>query len=689
MSAERAIEEAFAALAAQPGFQMRDQQRQLSQLIHDCLLDQKSGLFEAPTGSGKSLGNLIPAIAHAIYEGKRTVISTYTNILAEQYWYKDLQMALSLFPEHQVTTAYLIGRSRYLCLQSAHEMNPRLSEAIIREADLGIESEFRGLKKLPVKSRSETWRDITAPSVCEGKLCQFFQQCYFFKARRAAERAKIVITNHSLVLQDAMLRAVSMDELDLLGNYHALIMDEAHDVFSAATSAFESEISERKIGILQGMVRRLVSGAERAVPHTEFVLAVNELAAGFNSKIRDWVNSLNQYLASVSGQAVLQITPEILGKHPDIEQIAQKSRYEIAESLIFDISESVNALVRTLEWLLENAKSNPTVRQEDIEKVEDLLAIYVPYLKSWAVEVELILQRRDPSVTLAEHGRDSSRICNTMIDVAGVLRDLVWSKRPTICTSATLSLDGCFDFFVEKSGFDADHKEILPSPFDFEHQAALYLPKEDRIPDGSEARRNQTETQYFETIASELSEIINSAGGRTMALFHSRREMEEVARRIRVPGELEILLQPRTGAAMIAKKFLSSNTASLFALRSFWTGFDAPGSTLSCVVIVRLPFEVPTDTLSLARRAWYESIGENSFRSWSLPNTKMLVRQGVGRLIRRTSDKGVVCILDPRVRTKNYGIEILENVPKEIRTFTDFRDAMGWVKLESSLSLDV
>jgi len=270
-----------------------------------------------------------------------------------------------------------------------------------------------------------------------------------------------------------------------------------------------------------------------------------------------------------------------------------------------------------------------------------------------------------------------------VIGLAEPLTRLIWDRTPYACISATLALDGNFDFFRRTTGAKPQFEEILPSPFDYASNAAIYLPPPDTIPDPSLARQQGQEEIYWRRVASELSKIIRTVGGRTLALFHSRKEMEEVLSFIDLPSELPVYAQTKFGTAAVGERFIENTHASLFALRSFWTGFDAPGETLSCVVLVRVPFEVPIDPPQIARLAYLQTQGLNAFGEHTLPLAKMLMRQGAGRLIRRAEDKGIIALLDPRIQTKRYGEEILANLPEGMRTFRDIADAVGWIGLEA------
>jgi len=217
------------------------------------------GAFEAPTGLGKSLAALIPAISHAIVSKKRTVVATYTNVLAEQYWRKDLPLALSLFDLEfePPRTQFLIGRQRYVCLMALDEHAPQLVDGFKTKADLGIETEFRERVPLPYRELSQLWPKVAAPPVCPGRLCPCYDDCFYYNARKKAEKAEIVITNHSVVIQDAILARASLEDEGTLGKYDFLILDEAHDFAQAATSGLEFELSEAKIAALQGISGRV------------------------------------------------------------------------------------------------------------------------------------------------------------------------------------------------------------------------------------------------------------------------------------------------------------------------------------------------------------------------------------------------------------------------------------------------
>lgn len=673
------IEEAFRRLAERPGYNLRHDQLQLSLLIGDCLEGGHSGMFEAPTGLGKSLAGLIPAIAKAIVDHEKTVIATYTNVLAEQYWRKDLPLALSLFDE-KPKTAFLIGRQRYACMQVLREIDYDLAESFKGIQPLGIESDF--LSHYPGKKADAfaMWRSVAIPPVCAGRLCPSFSECFYFGGRRTAERAKVVITNHSVVFQDAILKSASEGTMGSLGKYDALIMDEAHDLFSAAINALEFELSEGRLGILSSLSFRMEKTLDATARKTRGVEAVKHLAADFRKELERANQNLRAYQQGLVN-GILMASPLEVEKHPQVQSRVQASRLEIAEALADDTATAIQNFTKGLKGLLSSWSGAGLLEPDEADSATEALAGYTSYLSEFALGCLALFSRGDSGVTFVDSAEQGPRIRRDVVDVAPYLKELVWDKVPTIAMSATLSLAGSFQFFAESTGHEAQFKEILPSPFDFSTQAALYVPQEGRVFDPAEARKAGREELYWDSLAKELSEIITLMQGRTLVLCHSRREMEELAARVRVSPDLPILVQRGSSNASTGERFKRQKSSTLFALRSFWTGFDAPGETLSCVVLTRIPFAVPVEPPEVVRQVWLEMKGAKAFRDWTMPNAQMLVRQGVGRLIRNVDDKGLICLMDPRIRTKSYGAEFLECLPPEVRQFSDSADAIGYLGL--------
>ncbi|MDQ2987164.1 MAG: ATP-dependent DNA helicase [Armatimonadota bacterium] len=671
--AEALVDRALGRLAERPGFVERENQRQLALLISDCIAGNHNGVFEAPTGLGKSLAALIPALAHAIANEKRIVISTYTNVLAEQYLYKDLPLALSLFDEDdRPATAFLIGRQRYACVAEIEAHSPDMKRDYLPKAKVGIESEFRTITRLKGKEALSKWRQIAVPQICPARMCEFYGPCVYYRARREASKAGVVITNHSVVLMDSL-----QGENPLLGNYDFLVVDEAHDLPQAAYSAFEFTLDERMLSqvaaIASGMERQLRQRAVAKRTESEF----NETFGAFRKTVDEAKLELSSLAPFAPRSGILETAPEDIATFPTVA-----SRY--AESMRERIFPLTDVLLESCKRL--DALVRKTIRkdegEEDTSTLQESILSYRQFLAEFAFNCKSLAKPEDKAVSYVESGFAGVSAKKAVTEVANLLKEKVWNMRPAVCLSATLAIDGEFDFFRGLTGIDARFSEILPSPFDFAHQAAIYLPTDEAIPDPVAVRKEGAEDLYYAAIASEIETIIKALRGRTLALFHSRAEMEGVLEKMDMPEDLPIYVQRKSGAGMVGESFRKNVRASLFALRSFWTGFDAPGETLTCVALTRIPFELPVDPPSLVRQASMILEGRDPFRDHSLAMAKMLMRQGAGRLIRNAEDKGIIAILDPRVRTKFYGEAILENLPKGMRTFRDIHDAMAAIGID-------
>lgn len=679
-TAHELIDRAFDTLAARPGFVSRPNQRQLALLLSDLISEEGRGVFEAPTGLGKSLAALIPALAHAVIGKRRTVIATYTNVLAEQYWRKDLPMAQALFEGGaSVRAQLLMGRSRYACLAAMEEHIPEATDDFRRQAEIGHETDFRNLIRKNSRELNGLWQKVATPPVCPGRLCPAYEDCFYYSARRRAERAEIVITNHSVVIQDAMMKRSNPDSEGLLGAYDFLILDEAHDFLSAATNGLEFELSGPRLGSLIAISHRIESAllpiAQRNGEGFEWLQECTK----FREAIDGCQKRLIAYSLELGRPGIMTASPDEVLQHPHVKNMRTRDEMKGAKELAVLVSDTCEAFVKRFEARLEAWKEADPERGR---QVAESTRSYGVYLREYGIGCFSLFDPQGVAVSYAGQNGSAAVLRQDVIDVSGPLDELLWTKTPYACISATLALDGNFEFFRRTAGVQPQFEEILPSPFDYASQAALYLPPVERIPDPTVARREGFEEGYWVAVAQEVSRIISACGGRTLVLFHSRKEMEAVYGLMRLPGDLPVFIQSKFGAASIGERFKADTHASLFALRSYWTGFDAPGETLSCVVLVRIPFEVPIDPPQIARLAYLQTQGRDAFFEHTLPLAKMLMRQGAGRLIRRADDKGLIAILDPRIQTKRYGEEILGNLPPEMRTFRDLDDAVGWIGLE-------
>ncbi|RYG33387.1 ATP-dependent DNA helicase [bacterium] len=665
MGASAMVERAFRRLWTRPGYVERSDQLQLALLICDMIGSSTPSAFEAPTGLGKSLAALLPALAHATLSERRIAISTYTNVLAEQYWTKDLPLALSLMEEEapEASTArFLIGRSRYVC-KAALQGQPDSIQHAVAMTERGTETEFRRLSPVQGREASTLWSLIQVPPVCPARACPFYDECYYYGARRSVENAKVVITNHSVLVTHGIMSSVDEEAKGLLGKLDHIIVDEAHDFAGAAQNGLEFDVNVRALGTAISIAARTS-------------LNLPQMESAYD-RLKNGLESVSRRLEARSlelPEGILTAVPQEVMDHPAVMSLKSEVALPAAVATVEEIEKAVERFLDAAELRLAGA---------DMAAI-DSTRNYIRWLNDFRDSCGRVFHPEGVAVSYVGPDGDGSRIRLDTVGLAEPLKRILWDRIPSILMSATLAVDNEFGFLERMTGFHAEYSEIMPSPFDHARDSCLYLPTRGKIPDPSQARADKSEPTYWSAVAGELTEVIETLGGGVLALFHSRREMEEVARRMRLPQSLKLFVQPKAGALATGERFKSEMNASLFGLRSFWTGFDAPGNTLRCVVLVRIPFEVPIDPPQLTRLAWMSTQGMDPFREHTLPTAKMTMRQGMGRLLRRAGDQGIVAILDPRLHTKRYGEEILLNFPEDMRRFNDLADAMGYLGMEQS-----
>lgn len=684
------VEAAFQRLEAQPGFEPRPVQKQLARFVCERMEGADAGMVEAPTGIGKSLAVLLPAIAYCLHEKKRVVISTYTNVLAEQYWRKDLPLALSLSP-NAPSVALAMGRSRYACLDvirnnSLKRVKPEMVKFLqewIVNAEEGTETElnqFLRRKAIPHSFTHGIWEAVRTPPACRAKLCPYYRGCFYYKARRQAAEAGIVITNHAFVLTDAIVRASTDNAASLLDDYDMLIVDEARDFLEAAASALEFNLDKPLIESLTTLAAMMSNQIDNALtsenPPMGFLLSIQKLVERFTARCREAFESTSMPEIPQGGVAT-RVAPADLAHQPALAPAfrADWHRYIVraVDALCAEVSEFLREVGQTHRDLRSQLN---TMQSEAVGEI----------IQQFNTEFTFVLQNlqrlKEPEegVCWIEPTETGWKACYEPLLLGNWLREHLWSRQPALLMSATLTVDGQFDFFEQQLGLCTPSQLRLPPVFDYRRQCALYLPPVGVIPEPPRSAQEIGASVYYQRLADEITALIRLTHGRALVLFASRNEMREVHRRIpSLPG-IRILIQGDSSNADLSKQFLEDVHSVLFGVRSFWTGFDAPGDTLMNLILTRIPFEVPTTPLQRARQAWFEANGKNAFVEWSLPMAKQQMRQGFGRLIRRSTDTGIVAILDPRMRTKSYGRAILSNLPSGIPIFDSQAALAQWFR---------
>ncbi|MCL6477794.1 MAG: DNA polymerase III subunit epsilon [Peptococcaceae bacterium] len=659
-----------------PSFQYRCQQAEMAAEVARAFNEKKYLLAEAGTGTGKSLAYLVPSILWAAGGGPRVVISTRTVNLQEQLWYKDIpQIGQCLGVA--VKTVLAKGRSNYICLR---RWNGVLTEGLWSDQEAYFyarvlvwinETESGDKVELNLNSQQEEmWLNICADSDnCLGGRCRYYTgSCFVTRARREAESAGIIVTNHALLFSDIKTGH------KVLPAYGPLIIDEAHHLEDAATEQLGRQVSRSDIRRWLISAGKTITRCWELAPPSESGAWVDQLVS-----LKDCLNRLRaatdvffallkdltcrDSCAGKGNQADLVLKGEDLG--------GEKYRPVMAAcgNLIFEIKSFLAGFRRIIglmqAWAIENDSWEEKLR--DVMQLagtgEDLLAA-----------LEFNISCADDSfvywVSVSGHGQWSSvSLHSSPVRVGGLLYDHLFSTREAVVmTSATLTVDGSFDFFTERVGIDRVYgsrvvKRQIESPFVYEKQSLLCLVS-DLPAQGFEAHRH-----YFEAIASAIVDLVRAGGEKTLVLFTSHRVLREVYGLVRERLEEEdicTLGHNLDGNRLrLVEEFKTLKKAVLMGAASFWEGIDIPGEALTSVIIVKLPFPSPSVPVIRARIEDLEKSGRNSFYDYCLPLSVIRFKQGFGRLIRSEKDRGAVVVLDRRIVDRDYGRHFLDSLPVE------------------------
>ncbi len=619
-------------------YEHRAGQIKMAEAVLRAFEEKKHLIVEAGTGTGKTLAYLVPAIAAALGKNKRVIISTGTKNLQEQLMEKDIPFLQKVLPK-KFTAAYMKGRSNYACL---YRIKKAESQPILegldemdyfdevrhwsRETETGDRAE---LTELP--ENISFWSRINAKSeTCLGQKCPDFEPCFITRMRERADEADIVIVNHHLFFADLNVRGNQYGKV--LPDYGAVIFDEAHLIEDIAADYFGFQISSFQID-------ELVRDAD-ALPITDAIA------------VRDFTK-LGAKIVGLADQFWIRFTQTRNqdGRFPLLPNaFAQKTRNGDIEAT--PLGEAYFALDSALERL----ETATDVYSEKMTEAENLLK----RIRQTRFDLEFIVTQSEKNYVywLEKRGRGMF-LRASPIDVSSLLQDKLFDKTETvILTSATLSTNGKFDFIKDRLGLDDPKKTeslLAPSAFDYQKQAIIYIPK--AMPDPRAPEFNQV-------AANEIIKLINITKGHAFVLCTSNYSMnalyEQVSQRVNFP----CLVQGSMSKAGLLERFKSTKNAVLFATSSFWQGVDVRGEQLSCVIIDKLPFAVPSDPIVAARTKFIDENGGKSFFDYSVPQAVISLKQGIGRLIRSKTDKGVIALLDTRLRTKSYGRDFLNSLPK-------------------------
>jgi ATP-dependent DNA helicase DinG len=621
-----------------PDYEYRSGQLAMAQAVAEAL-DQRSHLLvEAGTGIGKTLAYLVPAIA----TGRRVIISTGTKNLQEQIFYKDIPFLQSILPRKFKAT-YLKGRSNYVCLNRLKraESSPVLDG--LEEMDY-FDLVNKWAYRSPTGDRAEItelpekvsfWRHIDARSdICIGQKCPSFDPCFITKARQAALESDVVIVNHALFFADLALRDKEWGQV--LPDYSAVIFDEAHQIEDIAAQYFGASVSSYQIDDLLGDISRLIlTDIDASREITKASARVSTMADNFWTSFSGADPRSSVRTFDGEGRFVLRSDMFVRKlRGGEFEATAAGERFV-----------NLKTALQRLKGALQVVKGAPPEMEATLRRVEQIL-----------FDLEFIVGADDELfVYWAERRGRGVFLQATPIDASGILNDRLFSNVETVVlTSATLTSAGSFDFIRSRLGVERAAELIAGSNYDYREQSLLYLPP--NMPDPRDAG-------FQQAAAGEIVKILNASRGRAFVLCTSYSQMEALREMVEFKIDFPILMQGEGSRSGILDKFRSTPNAVLFATSSFWQGVDVRGEALSCVIIDKLPFAVPSDPVIGARQRYIDNHGGNSFNSYSVPSAIITLKQGLGRLIRSASDRGVLSILDPRIITKGYGQQFRKSLP--------------------------
>lgn len=660
--------------AAFDGYEYRPEQAAMMRAICHALNEGKHTMVEAPTGVGKSMAYLIPAIEFAVQNDDRVVISTNTINLQEQLIEKDIPLLRSCLGV-PFRAAVLKGRSNYLCprrLAALRRRGPTSSDEMQMLARILVwltqsRTGDRGELTLRGPAEASVWHRLSAEDEgCTTDRCttQMGGVCPFYRARRAAEAAHIVIVNHALLLSDIAA------EGRVLPDYKYLIIDEAHHLEDATTQGLsfrtDSAVIARQLAELgtasTGLLGEVLSQTRGSIPPEyfttlqNFVNMVIDASAYMNQHVDTFFKVLRSFLEThvkiLRNEYVQQIRIQnSMRTQPAWAEV--EAHWDNLSNFTSGIAEAMTQLALGLRELEEY----------DIPEYDDLtagLSAASRHLTQLHERLrEIVLQPDQNTVYWVEFQPDGGRISvhAAPLDVGPLVQRHIWyDKDSVILTSATMRSDNSFSYIRDRLDAEEVEELVVDSPFDYESNTLLYLVND--IPEPAD------QMGYQRAVEQGIISLCAATRGRALILFTSYAQLRETSNAVgeALAREGIVVYDQSDGSSrsQLLEGFIGSEKAVLMGTRSFWEGVDVPGTDLSVLVIVRLPFSVPSDPLFAARSELFD----NPFAQYAIPETILRFRQGFGRLIRRKTDRGVVAIFDRRVLTKQYGRQFLEALPK-------------------------
>jgi ATP-dependent DNA helicase DinG len=617
-----------------PQFEHRPDQLRMAKAVEAAIRERRHLLVEAGTGTGKTLAYLVPALL----SGKRVVISTGTKNLQEQLFYKDLPLLRESWPQ-PLRVSVMKGRNNYLCrskLHGASELAILDGLEEVREFEqiqqwesttqTGDRAEVRGLAE-----DSRVWPKLDARADrCTGQRCSHFEGCFLTNMHRLARESDVIIVNHHLLFADLAVKDTDFGAI--IPDYSVLVLDEAHEVEDVAGQYFGLSVSNLQVQELARDTRMLLRMLRRKDPQTDQALHLLDDASG----------AFFQKFSGPDGRVGGTVLPSL-----------REGAAAAYADLLLALSLVGSGLQTRADGVADFA---PLFR-----RAQTLHETLRTWMEDPGADQVHWVERRGRGVTLQ----------SCPVDVSALLREKLFGAVETvIMTSATLAVGDSFDFIQNRLGVDAPVTLRVDGHFDYPRQAILYTPT--GLPD-------PRSPQYAEVAMELLEELLAYTQGRAFLLFTSHQQMRAFHAGLRQRLPYPTLLQGSAPKHQLLTEFKETPHAVLFATSAFWQGVDVPGDQLSCVVVDKLPFAAPNDPVVSARVQRINSGGGDAFREYQVPQAAIALKQGFGRLIRSSKDRGVLAILDRRIRTMSYGRTFLESLPPYSQT-THLQDVAEFLR---------
>jgi ATP-dependent DNA helicase DinG len=630
-------------------YEYRPGQLEMAKAVERALAERRHLIVEAGTGTGKTLAYLLPALR----TGQRVIISTGTKALQDQLYFRDVPFLEMLLGDLQV--CYMKGRANYLCKRKLYALRDLPVLTGLQEVDeyqqiaewektteTGDRAELSALPET-----SSLWGKLDARSeACLGSTCPDYRHCFITEMRRRAAESDIIIVNHHLFFADYAVRQMASGAPDagILPEAAAVVFDEAHELEEVASQYFGRSLSNMRLEDFARDADMLLRGKTGASSLPALTQQLRDRSRMFFAALpagndgRQPFQDREAFLES-SGDLYLSVRATLRQIEAEFDRLAEAD--EAA-----GLKNRAALLAGDLKFMLEAPATNMVFWIERRGGGQRT---------SLSTELVQSAAPRSGAPRSGGRGNTSIHLQATPIDVSQLLKEIVFEQVPTVVlTSATLTVQGGFQHLRKRLGLEEARELVVPSHFRYGEQALLYLPPQ--MPD-------PRAPEFVEAAAKTIERVLNLSRGRAFCLFTSYSQMRALYERLLPVLDFPILLHGTAPRKALLEEFRSTPNAVLFGTSSFWQGVDVQGEALSCVIIDKLPFAVPSDPVVQARMKAIEEDGGKPFFDYQVPEAVLTLKQGFGRLIRSLEDRGVLVLLDPRIRTQRYGQIFLQSLP--------------------------